>query len=350
MNTMSPTRLRVECLETRNLLSAIGLPLVPPVAPPSPAAPAAIEQVGGDQLVKPAVQDAVGHAAAMPAANQAFTPDQLSPALADLSLVAMLPGADPVHDPVQLSAGPVHWSSGLPFSSGAASGLSGSTTLVILELPSQGVSGDVAPNASPAVNPAVSPSDMMSAVQPVVASMPPGPGPAGFQVLVSRPADQAVATNVPNDASSGVESSPSPTKGSPSAAVAAYAGDQTSAAVGTPLSVSNGAANLPATNAALSNAASSNSMEGGFIALDDVPATAPQLASVRSYDTGFQGVGSAGLGGNWLTNVLPGTRESVDAAGGDSRSVPSGENLANAVFTPRHHDLAGRRIGGRRKH
>lgn len=48
MNAKSSARLRLECLETRSLLSAIGLPLVPPLAPPSTfAAAGEFDHAGG---------------------------------------------------------------------------------------------------------------------------------------------------------------------------------------------------------------------------------------------------------------------------------------------------------------
>ena len=63
----SSTRLRLECLETRSLLSAIGLPFVPPVAPPSASAAAGeFSRIGGQHAAQAAVQDAVQNAAAMP--------------------------------------------------------------------------------------------------------------------------------------------------------------------------------------------------------------------------------------------------------------------------------------------
>ena len=76
----SSARLRLECLETRSLLSAIGLPLVPPVAPPSaPAAAGEFYRIGGQHVAQAAMQDAVRNVAATLHANPTLTPDRLSP-------------------------------------------------------------------------------------------------------------------------------------------------------------------------------------------------------------------------------------------------------------------------------
>ena len=79
-NAKSSTRLRLECLERRSLLSAIGWPLAPIVAPPpQPAVLAADYQAGPQHLA----QAAVPKASAVLIANPAIAPLQLSPDAGD---------------------------------------------------------------------------------------------------------------------------------------------------------------------------------------------------------------------------------------------------------------------------
>ena len=85
MNAKFSARLRVECLETRSLLSAIGLPLVPPAAPPwALAAAGEFSRIGGQHVAHAAMQDTVQYAAAMPSVNPTLAPVRLSPGLGDL--------------------------------------------------------------------------------------------------------------------------------------------------------------------------------------------------------------------------------------------------------------------------
>jgi len=66
MRAKSSTRLQLECLETRSLLSAIGLPLLSPVAPPPPTAvPAEFYRIAEHQVDQVAMQDV----AVMPSVN-----------------------------------------------------------------------------------------------------------------------------------------------------------------------------------------------------------------------------------------------------------------------------------------
>ncbi|MGO9111935.1 MAG: hypothetical protein ACLP9L_22135 [Thermoguttaceae bacterium] len=113
-------RLRLEYLETRSLLSAIGLPLAPLVVPPSP--PAVLSEfypVDGHHIAQLAMQEAVQNAAAMPGGNPILAPGRLFQGLSDpsyetlavggqlsdLSNAALTPRAHPTFAPDQLSLG-----------------------------------------------------------------------------------------------------------------------------------------------------------------------------------------------------------------------------------------------------
>ena len=335
----SSARLRVECLERRNLLSAIGLPLLssvaPPALPPAPAATANVYQVGADPVALAVIQDAVQNAAA-PIANPAFTLDLLlSPARGDSSNAAVMPDANPIFTPDRSAVGLGHSSDGSWSAPAMASQQSLLVTLTILTWTPQGFLGEVAPDALSTAEPGGSPSGMNGA-QPVVASVQPNsvpavPTPAGFRAPANHPADQALPPNVANDPAPGVEFSPLPVKGNVPNSVVACTGDQAATAVDTSLSPSITAATLPATNAALSNAATPNAIEDGFITVTAAPATTSQPADTPSYNTGLQGVGGAGLGGNGLTSLLPGTGKFTDSGKGSSRVVTARESLAGEV-------------------
>ncbi len=75
MNSKSTVRLRLECLETRTVLSATALPLVPPAAPPPPPAMLGeFHTIGGHSPAQAAITDAMQNAAVMLGANSASTP------------------------------------------------------------------------------------------------------------------------------------------------------------------------------------------------------------------------------------------------------------------------------------
>ncbi len=345
---MSSRRLRLECLETRNVLSAIGLPFSPPIAAPSlPTEPAEVYLADVYHVAKVEMQGAVQNTAATPHASPVLASDQhadsSSPVpiqtssatsyVADLNPTKLQINGAATAEMIGVGSVPLILEiarNHLLLSPEMADDRSVSTTLTIYELLPQGLASEVAPDASPPVDPAVSPPDT-NGTQPVVATLPPSLGstgfaPAGFRVFI-----QAVPSSVANDDSPNVEASSSPVKGNLPDTVAASAGNQASVAVETSLSVSNGAVNPPATNVAFSNAATSNSLEGGFISLDDAPATAPQLVNTPSYNSGFQGVGGAELRGNWLTSALPSTRTPADSARDNSRTAPSSEDPSAEV-------------------
>lgn len=86
MNAKSSTRLRLERLETRNMLSAMGIPLALPMALPRlPAVPGEYSRIGGHPITQAVLQDAVQNVAAMPNANPTLLPDQLTRAHSDSS-------------------------------------------------------------------------------------------------------------------------------------------------------------------------------------------------------------------------------------------------------------------------
>jgi hypothetical protein len=100
------------------------------------------------------------------------------------------------------------------------------------------------------------------------------------------------------------------------------------------LQTSNGVVNPPATSIAFSDTATSNSLEGGFITIDETSTVTPPLGTAASYNTGFQGVAGAELDrGNWLTAGLPNTRKPADFAGGSAnQAARAGAKLAADSF------------------
>lgn len=446
MNAKSSTRLRVECLETRSLLSAIGLPWVPLVAPPSPPAVLGeFHQVGGHPFAQPIMQDAAPNGVAMLRTNPMLPPDQLFPSAGDssfaqataggrfgdhpnpvrtevsgfsgengsfLAVQNMTPAHDfhPTGDPTNRSSflpdltpdvaggladsdsalpiqnlpdvsrvvnldsteiladeatttvtidvslvlpSPGMPQNSLPSSHGMADEQSASTALTVHESPPLGLLGDIAPDASPAVDPpAVDPAELphynyIIEFQPVLEIISVDRGPAGFRSPPSRAADEVVQSVVENDVLPSVEpsalpaspaSSASPAKGSIPDMLAASdvsrVGDQALAAAETSLPASSGVANPPATNAAFSDAAASNSLAAGYIALDASAAT-PQLGNAPSYNTGFNGMEGPGLErGIWLTDVLPSTHRPADLAGRNDKAAPAGDRVAAEVAGP----------------
>lgn len=86
MNAKSSTRLRLERLETRNMLSAMDIPFALPMALPRlPAVPGEYSRIGGHPITQAVLQDAVQNVAAMPNANPTLLPDQLTRAHSDSS-------------------------------------------------------------------------------------------------------------------------------------------------------------------------------------------------------------------------------------------------------------------------
>ncbi len=329
MSAKSSTRLRLECLETRNLLSAVGLPLVPPVAPPSASAvPGEFSQIGGQHRAQAAMQGAVWNTAATPHAGPLLTPDQLSPSPGD-SANGQAAGSGQLGDPT--SEYDFHGNgdpTNRPFHH---------------DLSSLRFSAEAAMDAPPPYGPA----DLINVVieyQPVIESLPMGRGPAGFRAAPSRTVDEMVPAIVDNYVSPSVEPSMPPVSPAPPAApVKAHAadvlavsdtnevGNQAFAALETSPSPSGGATNPPATNSAFLNIATTNSQEDGLITLD-VPATMPRLGSAPSYNTYNTGFPAAAGGeldrGLWLTDVQPNTHTTADSARSSGKAAPAGENPA----------------------
>src|SRR5208282_2447570 len=83
MNAKSTARLQLECLETRSLLSAMALQLVPPLGPPpAPAVLAEMNPAGADSVDIPsATRHGVQSASLELAASTFSTPNQLSAGL-----------------------------------------------------------------------------------------------------------------------------------------------------------------------------------------------------------------------------------------------------------------------------
>jgi len=97
MRARSSIRLRLECLETRAMLSAIGFSSTPRIAPPPLAAlPANYNPIVEQQVVLAAIETADRNPVATPIAHPLLSSvDRPSPELADLSNVSELSNAPP---------------------------------------------------------------------------------------------------------------------------------------------------------------------------------------------------------------------------------------------------------------
>jgi hypothetical protein len=341
MNASGAARLRLECLETRSLLSAIGLPWLPAVAPPP-----AIYQSAAHSVARAVMQDAVVTAATMPRANPILAADQLSPVPAgDAAYVAPATG-NPVGNPApprDFHATDEAAKNVLLVTLDVATTQNVPITLTIDDARHMRFPGGIAADAPPAVDPAV----VLYGIdvpQLVSETTPLSREPASVRGPLSRVAEDVVPLNVDILVSSNMDPSAppalpvsptSPVKSSDAVTFAASdtskVGDQTSlAAETTPLAFS-GMANPAASGAAFSDAAISNSLADGFITLD-ASAAAPRLGTAPSYNAGFQGVGGAELErGIWLSDSLPTTRKTADPAKGNDKAAAVGENPAVAV-------------------
>ncbi len=85
LRAKSAARLRVECLETRRLLSAIALPLLPLAPPPLFAAAGGFSRGGGQHLARAILQNVMPNAAGMLRPNPTLAPDQRAPLAGDSS-------------------------------------------------------------------------------------------------------------------------------------------------------------------------------------------------------------------------------------------------------------------------
>jgi hypothetical protein len=104
MNAKSSTRLRLECLETRSVLSAGGLPFIPPAAVPLPVAAAGdFYRLSEHQVEQAALQDAVQNAVAISNANLSLAPDRTSSRFDKLTDTAEEVIANPTLMPDRLS-------------------------------------------------------------------------------------------------------------------------------------------------------------------------------------------------------------------------------------------------------
>jgi len=102
MHAKSFTRLRLECLETRNVLSAIGLPPVPPVAPPPPTpVPAEFYRIAEHRVDQVAMQDVALMLSANPTrlqGDEATTTDSMDAGTVPPSLEMPKYDRLPAHD------------------------------------------------------------------------------------------------------------------------------------------------------------------------------------------------------------------------------------------------------------
>ena len=196
MNAKSSVRLRLECLETRSLLSAIGLPPSPPLAPPpAPAAAGEFYRIGGQHVAHAAMQDALQNTAATLGADPTLVPDRLSLHAGDLSIEQPAAEGQPglsSYDKIDaVSVSPRMEMPGHDwlFSHDMSGERSALTTSTIHELPPPGSTGEVAANAPPTVDPAMSP-HLLEGVPPGVEFLLVGRGSAGFRGPLGRPADR----------------------------------------------------------------------------------------------------------------------------------------------------------------
>ncbi|MGA2258414.1 MAG: hypothetical protein ABSG53_27435, partial [Thermoguttaceae bacterium] len=441
MNAKSSTRLRLECLETRSLLSAVGFPFVPPLTVPSPVAvPGEYYRSGGHQVAQSVMQDVVQNVVAIPNANPMLTPDRLSPGFRDPLGAVGLPSANPMLVPDQLAPGlrdvldaaallganpilmPDQPSSALgnsPYEQPAAEArlsdpvpvhdfrragdptiktsllpdltldppnglaVSGSVDAIqnlsdtsfvmavnapqlqvdvaitagdgdidpdsgvpspelarhdelsyhdtfsiffVIHLSPQPRSQDeIAPDAAAAIDP--------PALPPVIETLPGSRGLVGYR----SPPSQMVEPSIESDLSTAIDpSTPLAKSHSPDTLPASYDGnravDQAAAAVETSLPASNGMTNPAATTAALMDATNTNSMEGGFITLDDTFTTTPRLGNSPSPNSSLNGVKGTELDqGNWLSDLLPNPSKPVDSGSRSSNAARSGASLAADV-------------------
>ena len=411
MNAKSSTRLRLERLETRNMLSAMGIPFALPMALPRlPAAPGEYSRIGGHPITQAVLQDAVQNVAAMPNANPTLLPDQLARAHSDSSnaKIALLanptltsdllsPGLDissyaqpavrgrvrdtvprddfpqfgqPTSDTALLSDSTPEAAAGLADSGvvemqilsvtnlvvvgygtdgqlnvstssemsytvafvpglkmtgldrqplhGAASGLSDPTDLATPESPlQQGFPGGLGLDAPPAFDPAA-PLYESGDVLVSVEISPVSHGSAGVRGLPNHSFEMAAQPSLDSNLASSVEVSLPPVKSNAPDPPAVYdmgrVGDQ-AVAPETTLPLAASLANPPANNnVAFSDAAISNSTEGGFIAIDETPAATLRPGSAPSYNTGFQNAAGVALDlGDWLSNILPNSPKPADS-------------------------------------
>ncbi len=357
----SSTRLRVERLESRSLLSAIGLSLTPISAPPlQPAALGEYYQAGGERLV----QAALSQATPVLDATLTLAPLQRSPGAGDGlrdRLVAAVRLGDQVQSgDFQLAADPANAPSFSPdpaidVSIGLGDSGSGisvgwlpsrGTDTVRIESASPAIqplpvvlSGELAPDAPPPVDPAVLMHGMTDFQANIDGTWMGARGPAGFREPPSRDSEQAMGSNVEIDVSLNVEA-PAPQvvkihspDGPGTTNDASRAGDQTSAAFEAYGSAPSDPAIPLSTILAFSDPAIANSMQGGFIALDDSSATLPQPGGAPPLNTGLQAVEGAGPDlGSWLSDILPNPGKPADfSSSRSSQAVLSGRNSASDV-------------------
>jgi hypothetical protein len=218
----------------------------------------------------------------------------------------------------------------------AASGLSDPTDLATPESPlQQGFPGGLGLDAPPAFNPAA-PLYESGDVLVSVEFSPVSHGSAGVRGLPNHSFEMAAQPSLDSNLASSVEVSLPPVKSNAPDPPAVYdmgrVGDQ-AVAPETTLPLAASLANPPANNnVAFSDAAISNSTEGGFIAIDETPAATLRPGSAPSYNTGFQNVAGVELDlGNWLSNILPNSPKPADSGILSGKAARAGENLVAAV-------------------
>ena len=147
-----------------------------------------------------------------------------------------------------------------------------SMTLTIYDQPPR-YSGEMVPNAPPAGNPAETPR-ATSDVPAMIETLSLNRGLAGYRAPRAALLTTRSHRSFDGNTSSSAEPSTSPTKGPVPGMLTAFetsgVGVQAFTAVETSLQTFNTAANSPIANAALADTATSNSLEEGFVALDDV--------------------------------------------------------------------------------
>ncbi len=346
MNAKSSARLRLECLETRSLLSAIGLPLVPPLAPPSILATVGeFDHAGGHRTAHAAMQAEVE--AALP-----VTVDPMNwPNAAAVTSNSIDAGAG-ANDII----GAVRRDRGMPRHDWLLSHNLADPALLWLHASMQLRSLDDLPPSAPGGGDPAGLPPAMGEVDITIINSPVSRGPIDSRGPLVRDSAQAVLPTVESDPTTVNPAAPPVKVHGPDTATtsdASRVGDPTVlAAVENPLSASSGMTIPPATTAALTDATALNSVEGGFITLDDTSAVMPGFGSGQLPNTPNKGAaaGTDSGQGSWLADILSSPRSRglrvehergtfADGACGPSRFAAHGSNSA-----------AGRRRGRRRQH
>jgi hypothetical protein len=347
------------------VLSAIGLPVLPPAGAPLPVVPSAVYQISGSQFARTMAESALQSLATAPQASSLLSIDQ--PAISgrfvsyrniltvdyvgNETLTSSLVDSETTSNAATSVYGTLAQASAsdrLISSPGSVSDGIGSTTIVIQAIrfvPRDKFANEYELSAyltaysyslmSPP-DPGLAPPSSISDVQPALATLPPSPVPPGSSSTgpvsaISQLPASATSSSDSNEVSPSLGSSSASAKGYLTATSVATTGNQTSMAEGDLLPSSNGTANSPATGGVFSTATISSAAEGGFITLDDAPANKSQLTSGSLHTMAAQGVGSDEVAGTWLTSVLPSALMPADSTRQGSKTVPSSDGYAATV-------------------